>query len=290
MKTLTIAQENQKIRECILANKTLSNDEIASIVGYPKARIGGNIAYLKRSGKFNDETQEKTLTSETSKLEKLLSQVRKKIDTNTNTYKGGGENKEVARVKMSNHVTDSGIVGEVPTLPNTDWTIEQKIANQLPDMKFIGAEIDKPTYNKMRKNLKDTSLNATTHFGKIGELIYGKTEDTYAHLILDYCGHLSTFSKEIEYAIINNIIKVGGIMAITFGKPLRGLDSQTTKIKGLAPINNGDERCVSDRGIENYFAKITGWNYEVKEIFYYSDKKESGKGYPMTLVIIKRIK
>jgi hypothetical protein len=109
-------------------------------------------------------------------------------------------------------------------------------------------------------------------------------------LILDYCGHLSTFSKEIEYVINNDILKLFGIMAITFGKPLRGLDSQTAKIKGLAPINNGDERCVSDRGIENYFAKITGWNYEVKEIFYYSDKKESGKGYPMTLVIIQRIK
>jgi len=68
------------------------------------------------------------------------------------------------------------------------------------------------------------------------------------------------------------------------------LKIQTNKIKSLAPINNGDERCVSDRGIENYFAKITGWNYEVSEIFYYSDKKENGKGYPMTLVIIKRLK
>ena len=274
------------IKEVILANVNKSNKEIAEMLNISTPKVSCTRNWLVRKGLVEGTTKSapKSRSERTSDILSIYGSL-------TNTYRNhNGENKEVARVKMTNHVVNSGVVGVVPTLPNTDWIIEQKIANQLPDMSFIGAELDKVTYNKMRKNLKSFDLNATTHFGKIGELIYGKTEDTYGHLILDYCGHLSTFSKEIEYAINNNIVKVGGIMAITFGKPLRGLDSQTAKIKGLAPINNGDTRCMSDRGIENYFAKITGWNYEVSEIFYYSDKKESGKGYPMTLVIIKRIK
>jgi len=278
--------ETLKVRKAILANVEKSNHEIAEMLNVSVPKVSCTRNWMVREGlveKLNKPKQE----PRNQRTNDILSV----YGSLTNTYRNhNGENKEVARVKMTNHVVNSGVVGVVPTLPNTEWIIEQKIANQLPDMSFIGAELDKDTYNKMRRNLKNTNLNATTHFGKIGELIYGKTEDTYAHLILDYCGHLSTFSKEIEYVINNDILKLFGIMAITFGKPLRGLDSQTAKIKGLAPINNGDERCVSDRGIENYFAKITGWNYEVKEIFYYSDKKESGKGYPMTLVIIQRIK
>jgi hypothetical protein len=274
------------VKEVILANVNKSNKEIAEMLNISTPKVSCTRNWLVRKGLVEGTTKSapKSRSERTNDILSIYGGL-------TNTYRNhDGENKEVARVKMTNYVVDSGVVGDLPTLPNTDWIIEQKIAKQLPDMRFIGAEIDRTTYNQMRRNLKNTNLNATTHFGKIGELIYGKTENTYAHLILDYCGHLSTFSKEIEYVINNDILKLFGIMAITFGKPLRGLDSQTAKIKGLAPINNGDERCVSDRGIENYFAKITGWNYEVKEIFYYSDKKESGKGYPMTLVIIQRIK
>lgn len=278
--------ETLNVKQVILSNVDKSNQEIAQMLNISVPKVSCTRNWLVRKGEIESNSKPKKVTKKLN-----TSDVMAIYGNLTNTYRNhNGENKEVARVKMTNHVVNSGVVGVVPTLPNTDWIIEQKIANQLPDMNFIGAELDKVTYNKMRKNLKGLELNATTHFGKIGELIYGKTDDTYAHLILDYCGHLSTFSKEIEYAINNNVVKVGGVMAITFGKPLRGLDSQTAKIKGLAPINNGDERCVSDRGIENYFAKITGWNYEVSEIFYYSDKKESGKGYPMTLVIIKRLK
>ena len=278
--------ETLNLTEVILANVEKSNKEIAQMLNISTPRVSCTRNWLVRKGLVEGTTKSAPKTRS-----ERLNNAMGKLGKTTNTYVNHkGENKEVARVKMTNHVVNSGVVGLVPTLPNTDWIIEQKIANELPNMAFIGAEIDKPTYNKMRMKLRSTDLIATTHFGKIGELIYGKTENTYAHLILDYCGHLSTFSKEIEYAINNDVVKVGGIMAITFGKPLRGLDTQTAKIKGLAPINNGDTRCMSDRGIENYFAKITGWNYEVKEIFYYSDKKESGKGYPMTLVIIQRIK
>jgi hypothetical protein len=283
-----------KLDQLIIKNQLLSNKEIALNLGTTAQKISAKRTWLIRKGKIESQPKNKGTKKERkdsifNRITTLSTSIKIKVTTNTYTNHNG-ENKDKARVKMKNYMIDSSVIGDVPCLPNENWTIEQEVAKVLPDMNFIGAEINKDTYVKMKKNLKNTTLNATTHFGKISDLIYGKTENSYAHLILDYCGHLSTFSKEIEYVINNDLLKLNGIMAITFGKPLRGNDKQTLKIKNLAPINNEDTRCISDRSIENYFAKITGWNYEVKEIFYYSDKKENGKGYPMTLVIIQRIK
>lgn len=296
MKKVKLTQQerkdlNQLIQAELIKTPNADINKLALKFGVNTMTIGANKTTLKRKGLLNAEVIKKEFNTQVSALDKMTTNYQLAVKNNENTYTNhNGENKEVARVKMENWVVDSGVVGEVPTLPNTDWIIEQKIAKQLPDMQFIGAEMHEDTFVTMKQNLKKLTLNAKTYLGKIGDLIFGKVENTYAHLILDYCGMLSTFSKEIEYVINNDVIQVGGIMAITFGKPLRGTDTQSMKIKGLAPINNEDTRCISDRGIENYFAKITGWNYEVKEIFYYSDDKGKGKGYPMTLVIIKRIK
>lgn len=120
--------------------------------------------------------------------------------------------------------------------------------------------------------------------GDISNVIYGKNEGSYGHLILDYCGNLVTIKKEVEYAIQNNVLAVNGVMAITFSKPIRGIDNESLKLLGLAPINNTDTRCASDRAIEAYFNKVTGFTHQIEEFFYYMDT------YPMTLVIIKRVK
>lgn len=231
------------------------------------------------------------IDNEVADITKTAYKLKKQKKENTYTNHDG-ENKEVARVKIAKYVIDSGVVGTIPTLPNTEWAIEQKIDSQVSGNDFIGVECHEPTFNTMKSNLKKLSLKAKTVFGKIGSIIFGKLENTYAHLILDYCGNLVTFCKEIEYVILNDVIKVGGIMAITFSKPIRGTDILSEMIKGLAPINNTDERCMSDKGVEAYFNKITGWKYQVLEFYYYADKKvdSNGNGYPMTLVIIKRIK
>ena len=135
---------------------------------------------------------------------------------------------------------------------------------------------------------KELNLNAKSYFGEVCELIYGKLENTYAHLVLDYCGELPKIAKEVEYALNNNIVAVGGTIAVTFVKQIRGSKNTLMgeKIMALATRNNNDFRCESERSAEAYFHKVTGWNYEIKEFFYYQDKGHT----PMALVIIKRIK
>lgn len=206
-----------------------------------------------------------------------------------NTYTNhNGVHKEVARILMANHVIDSGVIGNILTLPNTDWVIEQKIAKQVKGVSFSAVEYNKETFLKMRKKGKELNLNAKSYFGEVCELIYGKLENTYAHLVLDYCGELPKIAKEVEYALNNNIVAVGGTIAVTFVKQIRGSKNTLMgeKIMALATRNNNDFRCESERSAEAYFHKVTGWNYEIKEFFYYQDKGHT----PMALVIIKRIK
>lgn len=262
----------ETIQEFIVKNyKKLNTREMADKLKTSSVKIVANVIALRKKGLLE-------LSEKPTKYEE-------KIRNRENTYTNhDGQNKEVARIKMANYIIDSGVVGTIPTLPNTSWAIEQKIDKQISGNEFIGVECDEATFNVMKAKLKHLKLKAKTIFGFIGSIIYGKLENTYAHLILDYCGNLATISKEVEYAIYNDIVNVGGIIAVTFSKPIRGTDIQSEKLKSLSAINNTDERCMSDKGVEAYFNKITGWNYQVVEFFYYQDT------YPMTLVIIKRIK
>jgi len=166
--------ETLSIQKVILANQNKSNKELAELLNVSIPKISCNRNWLIRKGQISSNVKP-TETTRNERINNTMSVYGKITNTYTNH---NGENKEVARVKMGNHVVNSGVVGIVPTLPNTDWLIEQKIARQLPDMKFIGAELNKVTFLQMKNNLKSLKLNATTHFGKIGELIYGKTEDT----------------------------------------------------------------------------------------------------------------
>jgi len=274
---------NQAIQKEIIDNPSIGTKVLANKYNVSGMKVGANRSIVKRGLSAVNKVIDERIDS----VDKQVSAYELKKQKKENTYANhDGENKELARIKMANYIIDSGIVGVIPTLPNTTWAIEQKIDSQISGNEFFGVECHEPTFKVMKSKLKHLTLKAKTIFGLIGDILYGKLENTYAHLILDYCGNLATICKEVEYAIYNDIIGVGGIMAITFSKPIRGTDMQSEKLKGLAAITNNenDERCMSDKGVEAYFNKITGWNYQVVEFFYYQDT------YPMTLVIIKRIK
>lgn len=222
-----------------------------------------------------------------AKKSSKMDSINKPIRDGNNFSNHSGQNKAKARTKMANYIIDSGVVGTIPTLPNEEWVIEQMINKAIPTNTFLGVESNPNTFKIMKSNLrklKGIGLKASTHEGLINEVIFGKHENSYAHLILDYCGNLATVTKELEYVIDNDVLMKDGIMALTFSKPIRGTDSESMKLKKLACINNSDDRCESDRAIEGYLHKISGKNHEVMEFFYYQDT------YPMVLVIIKRIK
>lgn len=272
------ANQKEAIKAAIIANPTIDRVKLAKKQKVSLREVGAMYASLRRYG----------IITAVEAIKEAKKRGRKPKD-DKNTYKNEtGANKAIAREKMANIIIKSGVSGIIPTLPNTNWAIELMINKVTNSNSFLGVERNPITYKKMRSNLKEfkstSNIFGTTHLGNISEVIYGKNEGSYAHMILDYCGNLATIKKELEYTIQNNVLAVGGVMAVTFAKPIRGTDAESLKLLDLAVENNTDSRCASDKAIEAYFQKITGFTHKVVEFFYYQDT------YPMTLVLIKRIK
>jgi hypothetical protein len=166
--------------------------------------------------------------------------------------------------------------------------IEGNVLKTLPNMKFIGIDKSPSVILALKKKIREKNLPITTKVGLISSMIYGVDADTYGHLILDYCGNLFSYTKEIEHAIDNNIVQVGGIIAITFSKTMRSGNGQNADfIRSLSNTisNNIDDfRCDADRQNESYFYNIVGRNYAIREFFHYCDSS------PMSLVILQRVK
>jgi len=256
------------IRETLRLFPKTDRKKLATKYGVTNSTVGAIYSHLNRVS---------------TKLDRVME---KGFKTPKNTYNNAdGTNKQYAREKIIRYIIESKVEGIVPTLPNTNWFIESSIA-KLRNMFFIGVERDHKTFLAMRKMLKTLKLNGEAYRGDMSDKIFGVLQNTYAHIILDYCGQLPTFAKEIEYAINNDIVKIGGIIAITFGKPIRSTGGMFDVISALGRVksNVADIRCMSEKATQSYFDKITGFNYELVEIFDYQDK------YPMTLVILKRIK
>lgn len=241
--------------------------------------------------KYKSKTIIEAIDETNKQLDRLNSNIesaeKRKIDE-LGDYTGGGKQKDLARDKMANYIKKSGVVGVVPSLMWTNTIIEENVLETLPNMQFIGIDDNVKVINKLKLNIKRKKLPITAKVCKMSDMIYGIDSNSYAHLILDYCGNLFSFSKEIEHAIDNDIVQIGGIIAITFSKTMRvGNGENADFIRSLSNTisNNVDDfRCDADRQNEAYFYNIIGRNYAVREFFHYCDSS------PMSLVILQRVK
>ena len=276
-KRITVEVKNEVIR---LFNEQTLNKDIAKRLNISKKTVGRIKSAMKNSCMT---TPKKVVT--------------KTVNTNVsvNPYNNvKGVNKEIARNKMAKYIVDSNVEGTIPTLCHIDATIEKKILAHNENYNFIGIERDLETFNAMKKTIKNENLPIKAYRGDFSDKIYGAKENQFAAILGDYCGELPTFASEVEYAVSNKIVKVGGIMALTFGKPIRSKCLKSDSIFKLgAFITNDNENVIrsqSDKAIEGYFQRLIGFDFDLVEIFNYFDDKGKGKGYPMVLVILKRIR
>lgn len=262
----------EAIKNELIINPLADRTKLARKFSVTRHEIGAIDAAMKRMGKAKD------------KLSKAM-------DSLTNTYaNSNGENKATARAIMIDWVKKSNVKGLVLTLPFITWIIEKAISKFSPDMVFLGVERDEQTAKSVKaecKRLKATgeiNENCNTYHGNINEKIYGSIRDTYAHLILDYCGVLSSIKNELKYAIQSKIVQKGGIIAVTFFKRRDGDIIKETNIDYVTNISeNKDNRCATEKAIEAFFQNVRGEDFEIKQIYYYNDSS------PMVLVILQRI-
>jgi hypothetical protein len=202
---------------------------------------------------------------------------------------GEGENKKEAKKIMQEHIIATNIEGHIGTLTNLFIDMETEIYKAMPNCFFTTVEREYPIFEQMRRDFRNCGIPIKCKFGEFSTILYGENSNTYAHLIMDYCGSLPEIGKELEYTIDNNLVGIGGIIALTTTKTNRRGSGDVwdfiTSLSSVETINKDlDNRCKSERQNERYLYSILGKNYQIIKVHPYMDD------YPMILTIIKRIR
>lgn len=266
----------KRVREAYDINPLFNKRELANELGVPTQTISATVTWLKREVKVN-----------LNNYNALINKIGQKI-SNKNTYNNHeGTFKTVARDIMVAYITSSKIYGDILTLPSYTWAIEKLINKLTKRFYYIAIERDIDTFKLMKKEFKQINLKGETHNAEIKDFLYGKHEDTYSHMILDYCGTLSTIAKELEYTFDNNLVKVGGYICVTFNKAIRSTGQNIDYLLNYGSYATNfpnDNRCEAEKTAEAFFNSVKGKNHRLVEIYSYTDTS------PMMLVVLQRIK
>lgn len=288
----------KEIQEYIKSNTNLTNVELATNLNVTPFIITANIAAMKakvtRANKLMGilkPISDKPKRAYNKKPFAIVKQV-----SNFSNIKG--LHKDEARVKIVKEIDKSGLTyGKILSLPACEFIIEKTIFNKVSQrFTYIGVEYKKEEYFKLLMNLAKEQFVMTPILGNISEQIFKCKENELSHLILDYCGQLDTFAKEIIYAIQNNIVAKNGIIAITLNRRISLGSGQSfadtiySDMLGLRNIKEVEKGELVRTALNIFLERICGLNYAIIETFEYCDNKENKKGANMVLAIVKRLR
>ena len=282
----------------------VSNSHIAKIFNISEQAVYCRVSRLKAKRLISDKKPLLVL----SKINKVKKEKKKKNNrlSKNNYSNSDGVFKQQARNIMKSAIK---VEGTILSLPFETCELEKQILDEKPSgFNFIGCEMDLGTFSNMVNTiLKNKSLEKSIkpYYGLVGDLIFKAKEDDYSNLILDYCGILDTFAKEIQYTIENNIVKVGGAICVTLSK--MGISNDKTIIgeiirkfpKAMFQTSMGETELAT----KIFFTNILGDNYTIETFFNYQDENKDENGntiigsngrkslkMPMMLVVIRRHK
>jgi len=278
----TTTKERLSIANYIKSNPTATNGEVMQGTGI-NVNIGGVRKWITQKGVDEYIAYVGELRAMESKRR---TKTRNKVKSGEFTNQKG-EKKNVARNKMVNAIANSNIkTGKLLTMPNEDWTIESLIDRYVSKVfKYEACENDKKVFPIMLSKVDDFGRSSECHYGDIGKQILPMGEDTYSHMILDYCGNLETFKREIVHACMHNLVVDGGTIAITVCKarnssPMVGkLNRYVTKMTGNLPTDESKTAIY----IRTFFEQVASISdFEVIESLEYFDTSA------MMLTILRR--
>lgn len=207
---------------------------------------------------------------------------------------GDLKNKHIARKKIVKHIKQSNAkLDTILTLPFIHCMIEKMIIkNVSKKVKFIGVEKNENDYHKMLSHIANNKLGSYI-FPRLGEMakyIAQAKENEYSHLILDYCGSIATLWKEIQVALVNDIVKINGIVAITINKRFQHNTFINNLLVNFPFVKGGVSNTPTEHIVRTIIDKSAGLRYKVIETFDYRDPKgDDNNGANMLLLIVKRI-
>jgi len=300
--TLTPNEVQNFIGSTLLYN---TNKEMATLLQVKGATIGANFSILKMADKITSTDEiERDLVATYNKIFKR--EQKRYLETKFNSFSNSdGVEKSKARVIIMRAIMKGVNKGTILSLPFHTCTLEALINSQNELFDFIGCEIDSKTFIAMENKIAHTNLPIKAYEGTIGSQIENATANTFAHLMLDYCGTINTFHKEIELGMKKNIMQVGGAMCVTVSK--EGRQNNIGKLgEILSQFPKGTfEGLETELATKLYFRDLVrdNPNYELETIFNYQDVKKDENGQPimrknntpskkmpMMLFIIRRVK
>lgn len=274
------------IQEYILKNgQNMTNKEMAINLGLGNMKMAGNITAVKNKGLVPKKGWLKSDILKSKYKPVRANFLKGKFKT---IY---SDCKKKARNFIVNQVLKKK--GKILSLCGERMIIEQMIYDKKPR----GYSFDMVEYNKklmkriLRKSADLSIFNNINSFycGEILDLIKKANKDEYAHLILDYCGTIDRFHRDVQTAILKNIVQVGGSISITFCKRCK----ISNFIRFWANNGNTETHSINFNAIDNFINfLISNGNYKIIEIYNYSQKGKNGynNGSKMVLYILERIK
>jgi len=268
---------DETVKEFIIENhSTMTNKEIAKVFNRKTLQIAGFKHHLKKCGEI------KEVVANIESIEELYVKAKGNktgLFNNVNS-KGKLEARQmIAKWVGTNTKTNAPIL----TLPFEGWEMEKLIQNYTGKVfSYVACEKELVVFQKMVANSMKYGKNNVCYQGLIGEKIKDAKENQYSSLILDYCGVLGTFNTEIVIALLNKIVEVGGIIAITLQK---ARDTSDVIKKCYEASAKDDSISDTENAIRTYFKSICLISdFEVVDELVYTDKT------PMMLTVLKRIK
>lgn len=288
---------SKQVQAFIKDNATLSNLELATQLNVPLRTISGNVAAMKSS--VTRANKLANVNPNEPKVKRIYNKKNISIVAQVSNFSNiKGEHKDEARVKIVSEIKKSGLkYGKILSLPASQFIIEQTIFNEVSQrFTYIGVEYDKDEFFKLLTNLGLKQFVMTPIYGSISEQILKAKQDEFSHLILDYCGQLDTFAKEIIYAIQNNIVAKNGTIAITLNRRITlpsGFSFSDTIYADMLGLRNIKEVAKGELvriALNIFLERICGLNYAIVDTFEYCDMKGTKKGANMVLAIVKRLR
>lgn len=279
------------IREFVLENGSkMSNKKMSKQLRVKQIRIAGCVAALKRTkiidnnylfdDKVKNGTAEPVRRGRPSGSKNTAVSVAKKHTPDVfNNY--DGKRKLEARNVIIRAIRNSGIIdGKIISLPADQCILELKIKNEVsPYFNFELVEYIPNTFIGMVETMLKEKLNVCAmHNCDISEVISKAKENEFSHMLLDYCDSLNRIYRDVADAMTRKLVKVGGIIEVTFCQ--RYCKSEI--IENLNKYGKPDGVTKTMHAVQKFVEKFEG--FEIVETFPYKD------GAPMMLVIIKRTK